>query len=295
MKVLRGRVAVVTGAASGIGRGLAERFAAEGMRLVLADIEEEPLRRAEHSLRTAGAEVIAVPTDVSDPDQVDRLASRSLEAFGRVQLVCNNAGVGVLSAAPLWEMSRADWEWVVGVNLWGVINGIRAFVPILLEQEEGHVVNTASMAGLTTATLGIYSVTKHAIVALSEALFFSLVMRGARVGVSVLCPGWVQTNIMNAERNRPLKYRTGSQAEPAPEEAAVLEFMKHLVATGAPPAKVAARVVEAIHEDRFYVVPQPELLPMVRQRMEDILEGRTPTPIVPGAPAPVAATRSSRS
>jgi len=169
VRELKGKVAVVTGAASGIGLALAERFAAEGMKVVLADVEVEPLRRAESSLRSAGAEVLAVPTDVARADQVDRLAQQAREAFGGVHIVCNNAGVGATSGAAFWEMTRADWEWVLGVNLWGAINGMRAFVPILLEQEEGHVVNTASMAGLiSVAYSGPYVMSKFAAAALKR-------------------------------------------------------------------------------------------------------------------------------
>ena len=286
MKSLKGRVAVVTGAASGIGFALAERFAAEGMKVVLADVEVEPLGRAEHSLRSAGAEVLAVPTDVSKADQVDRLAQQAPETFGAIHVVCNNAGVGATSGAAFWEMTRADWEWVLGVNLWGAINGMRAFTPILLEQEEGHIINTASMAGLNTSapgSMGVYSVTKHAVVALSESLQVSLAIRGAHVAVSVLCPAWVQTNISESIRNRPAEYPS-NEPERTPQAAAAIEYVKHLVATGTPPAKIAATVVDAIYKQRFYVLPHPEALPGVRQRMEDILEDRSPVLGPPWAP-----------
>jgi NAD(P)-dependent dehydrogenase (short-subunit alcohol dehydrogenase family) len=280
---LRERVAVVTGAASGIGFGLAERFAAEGMKVVLADIEGEPLARAEGSLRSSGAELVAIVTDVSQPDQVDRLARGALDAFGAVHVVCNNAGVANSNEVPIWEASRADWEWVLGVNLLGVINGIRSFVPILLEQDEAHVVNTASIAGLLPGAMGIYSVTKHAVVALSEALQIQLATRGARVGVSVLCPGFVRTRIADADRNRPGRYPVETPFSVDAAARQQWELVRQRVESGTPPSQVASVVVEAIRDERFYVLPHPELLPRVRQRMDDIEHGRPPSPPSPQA------------
>jgi len=211
--VAPGRVAVVTGAASGIGLALSRRYAAEGMSVVLADMEGPALEAAAAELSGRGARVRAVVTDVSDADQVDALRDAALAAFGAVHVVCNNAGVGG-PHGPLWEISRGDVEWVLGVNTGGVLNGIRSFVPVLLEQDAGHVVNTASIFGVFAGTLGIYGPSKHTVVALSEALHLQLREVGARVGVSVLCPGAVATRIATSARNRPAsagpRARTGT-------------------------------------------------------------------------------------
>src|SRR5215469_10915747 len=198
------KVAVVTGAASGIGFALAERFAREGMKVVLADVEGDALARAEAELRGRGATVRAVRTDVRQAGEVAALAEQTLAAFGGVHVVCNNAGVVVFKSA--WEHTLADWEWVLGVNLWGVIHGVRTFVPIMLRQgTEGHIVNTASMGGLVTGPFfGSYIVSKHGVVALSEVLALELARIGAPVKVSVLCPNVVRTNLMDSARNRPL-------------------------------------------------------------------------------------------
>jgi len=268
--VAAGRVAVVTGAASGIGLALSQRFASEGMRVVMADVEAPALAEAADLLAGRGAEVLPVVTDVSSGEQVDELRDRALDAFGAVHVVCNNAGVAGLGR-PLWEMSRRDWEWVLGVNLWGVINGVRAFVPVLLEQDAAHVVNTASLAGLTTGILGPYSVTKHAVVALSEGLHFQLAHHGATVGVSVLCPGWVRTRISDAGRNRP------PDLEPPPElDPAVAEALRGFVENGMDPARVADHVVDAIRAGRFYVLTHPEMSDGIRRRAEEVLAGGPP-------------------
>jgi len=270
--VASGRVAVVTGAASGIGFALSERFAREGMRVVMADVEEPALAEAAEVLIGRGAQVLPVPTDVASPEQVDALRDRSLEAFGAVHVLCCNAGVTGLGRS-LWEMTKPDWEWVLGVNLWGVINGIRSFVPVLLEQDAAHVVNTASVAGLVTGTLGPYSVTKHAVVALSEALYVQLLQRGPNVGVSVLCPGWVRTQILNSERNRPGDLEL---PEPDPAWAAAREMVRQLVESGMEPAHVATQVVDAIRKGRFYVLTHPEMNDAITRRTEDVLAGGPP-------------------
>jgi NAD(P)-dependent dehydrogenase (short-subunit alcohol dehydrogenase family) len=271
--VAAGRVAVVTGAASGIGFALSQRFASEGMRVVMADVEAPALAEAADLLAGRGAEVLPVATDVAREEQVDALRDRALEAFGAVHVLCNNAGVGG-GGRPLWEMSRGEWEWVLGVNLWGVINGVRSFVPVLLEQDAAHVVNTASLAGLTTGVLGPYSATKHAVVALSEALHLQLAWRGASVGVSVLCPGWVRTRIHDADRNRPADLEP--VPEPPPSEQPVREHMRQLVDTGMDPAQVAGHVVDAIETGRFYVLTHPEMARAIQSRVEQVLAGGPP-------------------
>jgi NAD(P)-dependent dehydrogenase (short-subunit alcohol dehydrogenase family) len=273
MQTFRGRVAVVTGAASGIGFGLAERFAAEGMHVVLADVEETPLAAAAQQLRSAGADVVPVRCDVSRAEEVDRLAAETLSAFGAVHVLCNNAGVADTSGASVWEASLEDWQWVVGVNFWGVVYGIHTFVPLLLQQDEGYVVNTASAAGLLPGSLGSYSATKHAVVALSESLQMQLSAIGARVGVSVLCPGAVATRIMEAERNRPDGARTGAPSNPS--ALPIMARLRQTIPTGTPPSEIAARVVEAMREERLYILPHPSVLEGVRQRVADIEAGHT--------------------
>jgi NAD(P)-dependent dehydrogenase (short-subunit alcohol dehydrogenase family) len=273
--VSTGRVAVVTGAASGIGFALSQRFAAEGMRVVMADVERIALDAAAESLRGADAEVLPVVTDVSDRAQVDSLRDRALQAFGAVHLLCNNAGVGG-PHEPIWETSRGDLDWVLGVNLGGVLNGIHAFVPVLLEQDAAHVVNTASIFGVFAGTLGVYGASKHAVVALSEALHFQLREADARVGVTVLCPSAVRTNIATSARNRP------SSRGPSTNEGALgrksADDLNALVDTGRPPAEVAELVVEAIRSSRFYVLTSDKRVPAILARAESIVSGAAPAP-----------------
>lgn len=271
--VAPGRVAVVTGAASGIGFGLCERFVAEGMRVLLADVEVPALTDAAATLAARGGEVLAVRTDVADPDQVDALRERVLAEFGAVHVVCNNAGVGG-PTRPVWEIPREDWEWVLGVNLWGVLNGVRAFVPSLLRQGFGHVVNTASIFGVFAGSLGAYGVSKHGVVALSENLYFDL--RDTPVGVSVLCPGAVRTNFGSSDRNRP-----AGPVERDPGEVAFGERMERLSSAGRAPGEVADIVVAAIRERRFYVLTSTNRNAAVRRRGEEIVAGGPPEPPFP--------------
>ncbi len=278
MKEFRDRVAVVTGAASGIGRGLAERFAAEGMKVVLADVEQSALDQADAEMRERGATVLPVRTDVSKPEQIEQLAQQTLDAFGAVHVVCNNAGVGG-TGGPSWERTLADWQWVLGVNLWGVIHGIRVFLPIMLKQEdEGHIVNTASMAGLVSIPmLSIYNVTKHAVVTLSESVYLELQATGSKIGVSVLCPGFVDTNIATAERNRPPELRNeGGDPELTPQQQMNRLTVEGMLKAGMKPAEVADKVFEAVRDGKFYVLTHPEMKDGIRRRMERILDETNP-------------------
>ena len=216
MDDLAGRVAVITGGASGIGLAMAERFAAEGMRIVLADVERPVLERAAAQLADAGVEVLAVPTDVSVAADVEALAAATLEHFGDVHLLCNNAGVGS-RGLPVIELPLADFEWVVGVNLFGVIHGLQAFLPRLVANDVGHIVNTASTSAFSyLPRMGPYNATKAAVVALSETLRFELEAEGSHVGVSVLCPSWVRTNISTSDRNRPERFAYTLDADQSP-------------------------------------------------------------------------------
>ncbi|MBM4245704.1 MAG: SDR family NAD(P)-dependent oxidoreductase [Deltaproteobacteria bacterium] len=275
MKTFRDRVAVVTGGASGIGRALAERFAADGMKVVLADVEEGPLAATAREMTAAGATVLAVRTDVAKAADVEALAERAWSAYGAVHVLCNNAGVG--GGGLSWECSLAEWEWVLGVNLWGVIHGVRAFVPRMLAGgDEGHVVNTASVAGLSTAPgMGSYNVSKFGVVALSEVMHHEFTLLGAKLRVSVLCPAWVNTRIADADRNRPVEAAANGAANPAFE--AMRDAVRNAVAAGLPPARVAEMVLDAIRDERFYVLTHPDFVPVVRHRMEGLLEGRNPS------------------
>jgi NAD(P)-dependent dehydrogenase (short-subunit alcohol dehydrogenase family) len=270
---LQGKVAVITGAASGIGKAVAAKAAAEGMKVVIGDIEEGALKEAERDLAASGADVLSVVADVSDAAAVRELRDRALDRFGAVHLVHNNAGVG--AGGPIWEVPEADWRWILGVNLWGVVYGIATFVPLLMEQGEGHVVNTASIAGLTTAPfLGPYNATKQAVVAISETLYKDLQIAGvAGIGVSVLCPGFVQTRIAEADRNRPA-WAPDREVEGAPEMRAAIQAM---VDGGIPTAAVADRVLDAVRTNTFYILTHPELNEAVRTRFDDIVEGRPPS------------------
>jgi NAD(P)-dependent dehydrogenase (short-subunit alcohol dehydrogenase family) len=274
MEQLAGKVAVITGGASGIGLAIAQRLAAEKARLVLLDVEAGALDAAERSLREAGAEVLAIRVDVGKAAELEAAAAKVKETFGLVHVIINNAGVGG-GSGPMWTLSEADWAWTLDVNLWGVIHGIRLFLPALIASgEEGHVVNTASMAGLiATPWLGPYTATKHAVVSISEVLAKELELAGSKVGVSVLCPGFVKTKIASSDRNRPAEHSGGGGVPPGPN---LGDAMHQMVESGKAPEEVADAVVAAIKERRFYILTHPEMKPAIEHRLRDILEERPP-------------------
>jgi NAD(P)-dependent dehydrogenase (short-subunit alcohol dehydrogenase family) len=273
MQHFNDKVAVITGGASGIGRAMADRFAAEGMRIVLADVEQAPLDAAAQEIAGTGADVLAVRTDVSDPAQVDALAQQTLDRFGAVHVLCNNAGV--VAYKPSWELSLDDWRWVVGVNLMGVIHGVRAFVPIMLKQgDEAHIVNTSSIAGLlANSGSAAYDVSKFGVVALSETLHHELAQAsGGKIGVSVLCPGLVKTQILEADRNRP----TGPLEQVDMPTGLTRDVMRQVMSMGIPPEQVAGNVLDAMRERRFYILPHAEFKMQIAQRAETIVSGTAP-------------------
>jgi len=275
MRDLAGKVAVVTGAASGIGLAISRRLGEDGMRVMMADIEEPALTSSAEKLTADGIEVATAITDVSDPASVDALAAATLDRFGAVHVVCNNAGVA--GGGPSWETPVSTWEWVIGVNLFGIINGIRTFVPHLIAQGSGHIVNTASVAGLLApAWMAPYNASKHAAVAVSECLYHELATVGSPVGVSVLCPGFVKTNIAEANRNRPARF--GPAPDPTlPTSQLIRDAITELISTGSDPADIAAAVRDAIVEGRFWILTHPEFGSAIVDRFTSAVEGRNPT------------------
>lgn len=270
MDDFEGRTAVVTGAASGIGLALAERFAAARMQVVLGDVQEDALRRAVERLEQRQARVVGVPVDTMVEASVRSLAERAIAEFGKVHILCNNAGVASTRRPPgtaVWEIPAADWDWVMGVNFYGVLYGLQAFVPHMLAHgEPGHVVNTASLAGLMPGG-GSYGVSKHGVLALTETLYNDLKARDAAIGASVLCPGFVNTNIFDAERNRPAELgggETGTSTE-------MLEAGRAMLAQGKDPAEIADIVLDAIRKDALYVLPHPAWDDFVRRRVDAVL------------------------
>ncbi len=263
MEHVKGKVAVVTGGASGIGRAMAARFVDEGMHVVIADIEEGPLAAAAAELGAFG-----VRTDVADAASVAALAAATLERFGAVHLVCNNAGVG--GGGLIKDLTLKDWQWVIDVNLWGVIHGVHTFLPYLLQNTDGgHIVNTASVAGLIAGPgIGPYNAAKYGVVAISETLAAELAAEGSDVGVSVLCPGFVRTNIFTSQRNRPAALRNEHKKSAA--RAANQDIAQSLLTAGIDPAVVAGQVLDAVVGDRFWILTHPEYLSAVVERAQAI-------------------------
>jgi NAD(P)-dependent dehydrogenase (short-subunit alcohol dehydrogenase family) len=272
MELTAGKVAVVTGAASGIGLALAQRFAMNGLDVVLADVEETALGAAAESVERLGVESLAVRTDVSDEDSVRTLAAAAIERFGSVHVVCNNAGVE--SVADPWFGPVSSWQWVLGVNLWGVIHGIRAFLPVLAKQGQGHIVNTASMAGLIPGASAPYDAAKHAVVAISEDLYNAMNTMRIDVGVSVLCPGLVRTQLLDADRNWPASL--GQVPPAAASYAAVEPHVRRAVECGMAPAAVAGLVAEAVASGRFWILTHPDFTEVALRRWQSIAAGEDP-------------------
>ncbi len=275
------KTAVITGAGSGLGREFALLGAKLGMRLVLADVQQDALKQTEASAMALGAEVLSQVCDVRHGDEVESLAHETVQRFGSIHLVFNNAGVG--AGGLIWESTQHDWEWVLGVNLWGVIHGVRVFTHIMLASEkadptfQGHIVNTASMAGLLTPpAMGVYNVSKHAVVALTETLYHDLSLIESRLGVSVLCPYFVPTGISQSESVRP---SDAKPAEPATRSQQLSQAMleKAVTAGKVSAAEVAQMTFDAIRARQFYIYSHPQALGNVDRRMQDILHARNPS------------------
>jgi NAD(P)-dependent dehydrogenase (short-subunit alcohol dehydrogenase family) len=268
MNEFEGRTAVVTGAASGMGRAFAERFGQLGMNVVLADVEEPRLVEVAGQMRESGSNVVPVVTDVSSGESIDALAAKAFDTFGNVHVLCNNAGVG--GGGPIAELTTNDWQWVLGVNLWGVIHGLRAFLPTMIENgEEGHIVNTASMAGMIAGPMmGPYNATKFAVVAISETLSAELAGTAPQIGVSVLCPGLVNTDIITSDRNRPKDLAGGRQTPVDPDARAAFGAM---LAGGKQPAEVALMVERAIRDRALHIFTDSQFLPIFEDRVQRIV------------------------
>ncbi|MCB0996747.1 MAG: SDR family NAD(P)-dependent oxidoreductase [Acidimicrobiales bacterium] len=277
MDSVEGKTAVITGGASGMGRAFANRFGRAGCRLVLADVEQPPLDAAVDELRSEGIEAVGVVTDVSSESDMDELAATALDTFGTVNLVFNNAGVG--GGGPVAGLTTADWQWVLGVNVWGVIHGLRVFLPHLLEHGDGHIVNTGSVAGHTSYPgAAPYNASKHAVVTISETLYHELHELQSSVGVSVLCPGLVSTNILNSHRNRPEQLRS-PLIPPEPTEAQVAgsQLVQELFAHAKKPEAVADLVFDAVRDRQFYIFTDHVYDEAIRVRHDDIQQRRNPT------------------
>jgi NAD(P)-dependent dehydrogenase (short-subunit alcohol dehydrogenase family) len=271
-----GKVAVITGAGSGFGREFALKGAALGMKLALADIDVKGLTETVEMARALGAQALGVPTDVSDANQVDALARMTMDTYDAVHLLFNNAGVG--AGGFVWENSANDWAWVFGVNVMGVANGVRAFTPLMLAQNEpAHIVNTASVAGLLSApAMGVYNASKHAVVALTETLYHDLKIVGAPVDCSLLCPAFVPTGIAQAERARPEEFHNDEPMTPS-QTMAVKQLTKAVEGGKLSAKEVAEITFEAVRQRRFYVLTHPKILASVQLRFDDVAQMRNPT------------------
>ena len=277
MKDFKGKVAVITGASNGIGFGIAERCAKEGMNVVLAGINEENLKKAEEKLKPTGASLLSVKADVSKREDVQSLADQTLKVFGAVHLLINNAGVG--AGTSVWESSWEDWEWVLNVNLMGVLHGVKIFTPLMLAQDmDAHIVNVASVAGLLPSHPSApYQVTKHAVVAISESLYYSLAERESKLKVSVVCPGWVKTSILKSVRNRPPELTVKTTKDSLRrEDLNAYRRMEAAVEAGMPIQELAGYVFQAIEKEQLYVLTHPEHMAEIQERMDNILQQKNP-------------------
>ena len=272
MELRAGTIAVVTGAGSGIGFALADALAVAGCSIVLADVQDDALERAAGAIAERGVETLAVRTDVSKQDQVDALAQATLDRFGAVHVVCNNAGVA--GAGDPWFGPIDGWEWIMGVNFWGMVYGVRTFLPHVITSGGGHIVNTASMAGLYPGFAPAYDASKHAVVAMTESLFHNMQLTQLPVGVSCLCPGWVKTGIIDSDRNWPSEYGEMPALEPAAEISR--SYVRRAIDEGMQPGAVADLVVEAIRTGRFWVLPHPDWVDIAVERWHGIAEGQNP-------------------
>lgn len=288
LKLQAGQTAVITGAASGFGLELARLGAQKGLNLVLTDVQQEALDKVVAELTEAGAKVAALRGDVSRGEDIQALADLCLERFGVPHIVINNAGVAY--GGLIWEAAPRDWEWVLGVNLWGVIHGVRVFTPLMLAEArknpsyQGHIVNVASMAGLLNSpNLGVYNVSKHAVVSLSETLYQDLALVTEQVHASVLCPYFVPTGIHQSHRNRPAELRT--DAKPTASQMIGQAMSTKAVTSGkVTAADTAAMVYEGIEAGKFYIYTHPQAIGMVQVRMEDVMQARNPTDPFEGKP-----------
>lgn len=276
MQDLSGKTAVVTGAASGMGRAFANRFARAGMNVVMSDIEEPRLAEAVAEVATHGTRVIGQITDVADGASVDELGARAFDEFDTVHLVCNNAGVAGGGGPDF--INEADWRWVLEVNLWGVIHGHRVFLPGMIEQGEGHVVNTASMAGHLPGH-SAYSASKWAVVGITQGLYHQMEREQTGVGVSCLCPGFVRTAITDSERNRPEEAAPPALWEPTDMQEMAMTFVREMVDSGRPPEEVADLVHDAVVNDHFWIFTDLQMVQALKDKHDSIMENRNPAPL----------------